>query len=49
MSIKISEFECLVENRSNSRMEHAEGSSGEVCAVPSELTLTEDAENMDYL
>lgn len=49
MSIKVSEFECLVENQSNSRMEHAAGLSGEVSPVPSELTLTEDAKKMGYL
>jgi hypothetical protein len=49
MSIKLSEFECLFESQSNSRMEHADGLSGEVSAVPSELALTKDAENMGYL
>jgi hypothetical protein len=41
--VKESEFEYLVENRSNSRMEPADVLSGEVGAVPSELTLTKDA------
>jgi hypothetical protein len=49
MSIKVLDFECLVENRSNSRLERADGLSGEVSAVPRELTLTKDAENMGYL
>jgi len=44
MLIKVSEFERLVENQSNS-----DSLSGEVSAVPSELTLTKDAKNMGYL
>ena len=52
--MKVSEFECVVETRSNSRTAHAAAAlSGEVRAVPSELTLTrkitKDAENMVYL
>jgi len=49
MSIKVSEFERLVGNRSNSRMERADGLSGEVSALRSEVILTKDAENMGFL
>ena len=49
MSMKVSDFECLVENQSNSGMKHADGLSGEVSTVPRELTLAKDAENMGYL
>jgi hypothetical protein len=50
MSMKVSDLECLVENQSNSRMEHADGLSGEVSSsVPRELTLTKGAENVGYL